>query len=383
MEGGDRIKVLYLIDELLSGGTENQLILLAENLDPERFEPIIGVLRENSFQEESVKRTPVVTFAQAKGSLGNRLGALRSIRSFLIRERIDILQTHFVDSEILGILARVGLRGKPRIIGTRRNLYHWIPREPRSFHVYRFLSRWVDHILANSYAAREKCMELEGAPPEKISVIHNAVDMGRFEALDSALARAKLGIEIGDVAIGAIANWRPVKGLAVFLEAAASVKRQCPKARFVLAGCGQQRSELEQLAKHLRIRDRVLFLESYPDILQVIAALDIAVQPSFSESFSNVWLEYLAAGKPVVATRVGDAERVFRHEVNGLLVQPGSPSAMADAILSLWHSPELSFAMGCAGRADVRVKWSMETCLANYSALYDDLCGRRFDHTNQ
>jgi glycosyltransferase involved in cell wall biosynthesis len=363
------VKILFLIDELNVGGTEKQLIWLCEKLPRDRFLPTLGVLRRSDYEQSKVLNTPVVTFDWQGLPLVKNLQLIDRLRKFLEEEQFEILQTQFVESEIYGCLAVFSLRKRPKLIVTRRNLYHWIGDDPWRFRVVRHLARYVDHLLVNSFAVQAKCRELEAVCEEKITVIQNAIAMEKFGQRDSQQAKMELGLGINDFVVGVVGNWRPVKGLASFLTAAKNISEKIPAARFVLAGDGPQDQELRDLGEKLGIGNRVLYIKNPPDIPGVIASMDVAVQSSLSESFSNVLLEYMASGKPIVATRVGDASVMLAHEKSGLLVEPGNSAAMSDSVVRLYRNPAWAGGLGAHAREKAS-QWSETVIRAKYISFY-------------
>jgi glycosyltransferase involved in cell wall biosynthesis len=214
---------------------------------------------------------------------------------------------------------------------------------------------------------------MEGVPPEKITFIPNAIEVGRFNGISTEKAKKSIGLAGKFPVIGVVGNFRPVKGLVSFIEAAAEVYREIPTARFVLVGKGLQEEELRGRARDLGIQERVLFLKDYSDIPAVMAAFDVAVQPSLSESFSNALLEYMASSKPIVATRVGDTEIVIEDGREGLLVKPNGPEELSAAILSLCKNRGKADEMGKLARVKVETNWSLSKILDTYEQFYKNL----------
>jgi len=368
----EKIKILFLIDRLLTGGTENQLILLVENLHRDSFDPWIGVLHKTDDQNILKIKTPIVDFKWS-GTPIIDLFLLRRLKNYLEKERVDILQTHFADSTIYGVWAAGLCRHRPYLITTRRNLYHWVKDEPWSFRFLRHSVRWTDRVLVNSYSVLRECQRRENIPEKKITFIPNAIEVARFNGIPTEEAKKKIGLAGKFPVIGVVGNFRPVKGLVSFIEAAARVYREIPTANFVLVGEGPQEDELKARCSELGIHNRTKFLVGYPNIPEVMAALDIAVQPSFSESFSNVLLEYMATGKPVVATRVGDAEMAIEDGREGLLVKPNSPEELSAAILSLCKNRSKADEMGKLAQIKVETNWSLSKILNTYEEFYKTL----------
>lgn len=366
-----KIRIMFLIDELQVGGTEKQLIFLAESLPRERFEPVIGVLRETEFSRGLRLETPIINFNWSGFPLLKNISLVRRIKNYLENSNIDVLQTQFVESEIYGSLAALFSAKRPVLIATRRNLYHWIKEDPLRFKIGKRLVHSAQAVLANSYCARDVCMELENVPTEKISVIPNGVDPDLFDSLSRQMARCKCDIGQDDLIIGVVGNLRHVKGADVFLKAAVKVHEVIPKARFMLVGRGPEESELRKLTADMGIADCVVFWGSTQDANTLIAAFDIAVQPSRSESFSNVLVEYMAAAKPIVATRVGDAAFILDDGQCGKLVAPEDPEELAKEVISLCGDMDYASCMAQRAKTRAMQMWTTEIVVSQYVSFYE------------
>lgn len=373
------IKILYLIDALTPGGTEKQLILLAESLPRDAFDPRIGVLQRTGYQEGLRLKTPVVDFRFGGPFLVKNLSLIWKLRRYLRRHRFDIVQTQLIEASIYGSLAARLSSPRPLLVGTRRNLYYWVQDQPRAFRLYRFTSRWSDRILINSRSIVEDCGHLERIPHEKISFIPNGVQVEKFTARSREWCRTKHRLPLEAPVVGVVANWRPVKGLVSFLRAAARIREEVPGAHFVLLGQGPQKEELVALSRELGIRRCVHFLSEGASVPEVLPAFDVAVQSSLSESFSNVLIEYMAAEKPIVATRVGEAVRVIEDGRDGLLVEPGRPEEFSRAVVSLLGDRRRAAALGRRAGQKVRDNWSFEKILDRYQSFYRQLLDGRQD----
>jgi L-malate glycosyltransferase len=365
-----KIKLLYVIDALERGGTEKQLVLLADQLPRDLYDPCIAVLRKTAFQASLGLKTRVVDLGRDGAPLLRDLRVVSRLARLIEDEQFDIVQTHFVDSSIYGALAVRLCHKRPVLVGTRRNLYYWIGDSPWSFRLYRYASRWADHILINSHSLLEKCRELERIPARKITLIQNGVEVEKFHRLSSAEARSRLGLNGERPVVGVVGNFRPVKGLHCFLEAAGRLARELPSCTFVMVGDGPQREELRAHAGELGILDRIRFVTDRTETHELIPAFDIAVQPSLSESFSNVLVEYMAAGRPIVATRVGDAEHVIEDRSEGLLVPPGRSDRLVEAIRELSGDLELASVLGRRAAEKVEARWAFPQILEAYHRFY-------------
>ena len=375
-----RIKILFLIDEFTAlGGTEKQLILLAENLPCEHFEPVIGVLYNTPFLSDLKIKTHIIEFGANSIPFAKNLELINKLRLYIKKNHIDIIQTQFVDSTIYTALTLLLVRPKPYFISTRRNLYHWIDEKPYLFRLLRITNRIANRVLVNSYRVLNECQKLENIPKDKIKLIQNAVEVERFNYVSKDEAKKRLGLEADYPVIGVVGNWRPVKGLAPFIQAAARIYQRIKNAHFVLVGYGPQENELRSLSHDLGIKHRVMFLSNANDIPAVISAFDIAVQPSLSDSFSNVLIEYMAAAKPIVATKVGDAEMVIEDGRDGLLVKPNDPEKIASVILSIYNRKDDLTHMGRLARKKVVANWSSDKVLEKYKLFYEGIMERKGD----
>lgn len=170
--------------------------------------------------------------------------------------------------------------------------------------------------------------------------------------------------------IGVVANLRPVKGLDTFIRAAALIAARHENVRFVIAGEGRSRSELEALVRELHLHDRFSLPGRIDDVPRFLRRIDVAVLCSRSEGAPNVIMEYMAAGKPVVATDVGGVSEMMRHEETGLLVPPERVEALAAAVTRLLSSPALAIRLAQSGREQAFAQFGLETQSRRYEKFY-------------
>lgn len=367
--GRKPIKILFLIDELLKGGTENQLIWLVENLPRDKFDPVLCVIRSNTYTETLTLKTPLVIIGERSLPLWKNFVLIRRLYKLISSSNFDIVQTQFQESEIYAFFSAKMCSRRPILISTRRNLYHWKNEKKITYYVIKNLVRNVNYVLTNSFAVKNKCQILEKVPDSQINVIQNAVDLSRFENIDKNKIRKEFGFKPTDIVVGVVGNWRLVKGLKFFIEAASLVSAKKKGIQFVLVGCGPLEKTLKEDIQQ-RALDNVVMLGNDTSIASIITAFDIAVQPSLSESFSNVLVEYMAAAKPIVATRVGDAEMVIDHEINGLLVEPANAVEIAKSILKMIDYPNEARDMGIQAQLKVRGLWDQRDILRQYEEFY-------------
>lgn len=368
-----RIKILYIIDRLWPGGTENQLVLISDNLPTHLFEPVIGVLDlDDEYQLRNVK-TKIVRF----GSLSRipfikNILTIFKIKSYLKSKTVDIVQTQFPTSTIYGALAvRLCKKSiRPVFVGTRRNLYHWINDEPIHFKLMKFVNRWTDKLIVNSKIVYDKCKALEGVSDKNLFLIQNGIEIDKYIQMANIDLRKNIGLKDAYPIIGVVGNWRPVKGLIPFIKAAKLIYKRFPSSHFILAGYGPQKEELILLVSKFGLENQFHFIENYQNIPALINIFDIAVQSSLSESFSNVLLEYMVLGKPIVATDVGDASFVLDNKITGIIVDPNNPKELSNAVCGLLNDMDSARTMGLRALEKVEKYWDHEKILKQYTDLY-------------
>lgn len=380
------ITIMYLIDtcvippdDFREGGAERQLYQLASSLNPEGFRSIVVQLSSNS-------SLPVTT-----GNLGTlelfhfptrRLYGLDGLRqlsrllSLAKNKRVDIVHTFFEKSEVMGwLIAR--LSGIPIWITSRRDL--GFKRKKIYEKVFRFTSKDCKKCIANCHAVKDQMIQQENLPSEKIEVIYNGIDYSGYqEALKDKSLRVELGIVDGTPLGGMIANFNfEIKGHSYFLQATKSVLEKVPETEFLLVGEGPLRNRYEEMARKLGVKKKVHFLGKRSDIPAILSNLTVSVLSSTSEGLSNVILESMAAGKPVVATKVGGSPEMVMNGVTGYLVPPADSGAIASAIIDLLQNPDKAIAMGSAGRKVVKEKFTVVTMVKKYEELYASLLEHR------
>ncbi len=369
------INVAFIIDVIESptAGTEKQLVTLIKGLDRSVFNPYLCALKRSAWLEDEFDLCPV-HFLDA-GSFKNPKTYLDILRfsRFLKSNKIDILQTHFRDSNIIGILS-AKLAGTKNVISTRRNQGYWHTSLDRA--ILRLINGWVDCFIANSVSTKSWAERAEGIPAKKISVIHNGMDLEPFRVARSFrnAVRVELGIKDTDPVAGIVANLRAVKGLDIFLMAAAKVKKSLPEARFLIIGEGPERKNLQKLSSGLGLDKSVLFLGRRQDIPRLLGAFDAGVLTSHSESFSNAVVEYLAAGLPVVCTDVGGCREAVEDGVNGFVVRPGDHVRLAEGLLKVLAGGA-SGAMGAKSMSKAETLFSLPMMMKNYEEFYMTVSG--------
>jgi len=362
------VRVCYVIDRLQVAGTETQLLALVRGLDRSRVVPYLCLLDGHDALSRSLEPDdcPVLRLGVRSLRRGSTLRQAWRFARFLRNERIDVVQTHFPDSTCFAApVAR--LAGVRHVLRTRRDLGFWM--RPVDRWLGRLSRRIATLTVANCEACRQAVLAQEKAAADSVVVLENGID------LDALLRVPPVDVsENGRIRrVGMVANLRPVKGPDVFLRAAAIVAGDLPDVRFQIAGTGDEPSA-RRLMRACGIEDRCELRGTVRDVPAFLGELDVAVLASHSEGLSNALLEYMAAARPIVATAVGGSMELIEDGVHGLLVAPGEPAAMADAIARLLADPGFAIRLGMAGRERAANRYSREAMIRRYEDFYQRLC---------
>jgi glycosyltransferase involved in cell wall biosynthesis len=365
-----KIRIAFLIDTINSiGGTEKQLLSLMTSLSSERFEKHLITLRPpNAYFHMDDPDVCQVRVDIPSLTSTRCVGGVLEIARVLRERRIDILQTYFVDAQLVGIAAG-RLAGVRKVVCCRRDLGFWHSRALLG--LLRLADRFADCFQVNSQAVKAQIVKDELVDPELVHVIYNGVDL---ELFSRAARQSRRTSRKEPLRVGILANFnRRVKRVDVFLRAAAEVARRVPRARFCIAGGGHLKDELASLSRSLNIGDKVDFLGAITDIPGAISGWDIGVITSDSEGFCNAILEYMASGLPVVATAVGGNLELVEDGVTGFLVSAGDHRELAHRLCELLESNSLRRKMGERGRALMEQRFDWPKVIGAYEAFYRDL----------
>ena len=338
------------------GGLERLLVEFARRADRGRFELVFVSITDRGKLADHIEAAgwPVVALDMPPGLRPQIALSLAKV----FRERAcDIVHTHDDKPLVYGSLAARLARVRrhvhtqhhgvlPQMTARQGKLVAWAGRLPHAF-------------VCVSRSSAVAMTDL-GLPPDRISVIWNGIDLEKYP-----FAGPK-----PDGPAVTVARLNPEKDIATLLRAAAVVAQSLPMFRLEIAGDGPERPALEQLSASLGMQDHVRFLGEIHDVPCLLARASMFVLSSRTEGVSLTILEAMARGLPVVATSVGGNPEVVAHETTGILVPAGDPDALASHLLWLTRHPQISEAMGRAGRQRVEAFFDCRRMVAQYERLY-------------
>ena len=296
--------------------------------------------------------------------------AVLRLARWLRAHDVDVMQTHLQDGGLVGIAA-ARLARTPLVVLTR---HHTREVEMIGTPVHRWADRvltWqADHVVVLSHAVKTQMVSREGAPPEKIEVMHQGFDFERLGATDEDRRRVRTELGLDDAfVIGCVARFFRTKGHVYLLAAVRQLVRDIPNLKVLLLGAGN-RSSIERMIADEHLEDRVIFAGYRSDVPACLRAMDVVVHPSLTEAFCQTVVEALAAGAPLVTTDVAGAPEVVTDGVHGWLVPPADPAAIAAAVMRVHRDPAVARAMAEEGRRSVVERFTLERMVSDQLDAY-------------
>ncbi len=287
------------------------------------------------------------------------LANLKRLSDIIKQEKIDVIDAHRGEGHFYASLLKKLLKSNIKVIRTRADI-----RPPQRNIFNQILNhKLTDGVITSCKVLEESYQKNLNFDSDNLRNIPVGIDTKYFTADHKSDLRQHLNLNKETPVVGIVGRLSPVKGHIYFIEAAKFMLEQFPEAKFLIAGQDAQisKSFLKEKVKSLGMERNFHFLGRVPDIRDVIASLDIGVVASIgSESVCRVALEYMAMGKPVVATRINAIPEVVIHGENGFLVPPQNGREMGEAILRLLQDEKKRKQMGEKSRLLAEEKFSLE-----------------------
>ena len=298
----------------------------------------------------------------------NFIRQVRGFAGYLKDNRIDLIHSHDFYTNVFGMAAATLARTPARVTSKRES---GGLRSSSQDLVEKAALGLSDAILVNSRAVMDH-LASRGIASRKMHLIYNGTDIDSFE---NPRAEFKLAPSLPNGRlITLVANLRhSVKNVPMFLRVSKRVATVHPDAHFVIAGEGELEPELKNLAAELQVADRVHFIGRCDNVPALLNASYACVLTSSAEGFSNSLIEYMAAGRPVVATDVGGASEAVQESLTGFIVGSDDDAAMGKRLIALLNDEKIAKRMGTAGKAIARERFSLGSQLSGVLTLYDRL----------
>jgi len=361
----NKIHVMQLVAALEFGGAERLAATICSSLPKGRFiTSICGFMGKEGALVEDLRHNGIPYFYLDAAHV-DKMGLLLKLYRLLRDQKVDIIQIHGAYS-LLNCFLSAKLAGI-KIVYTE-HAKQTISEHSLARFAAKFFSYGTKKVVCVSENLRTFFLEKLGVADARIQVIHNGIDVDRFQMDQLSFSENR-----SKQVIGCIARLTEAKDHANLLEAFSLIVRKFKRVRLVLVGEGEMRRDIERKIDALGLSATVELLGNRNDIPDLLAGMDIFVLPSKREGFPVSILEAMAAGRPVVSTDVGGVSEVIVSGENGIIVPPANAEALADALLKLLNAPDMCRVMGSEGQLTVRTSFSVESMMNSYSSLFDNI----------
>lgn len=378
---GQRPKILYIVTLGVWGGAQKYVFDLSVAMSGDCDVVVAcgreGVELEQKIRQKNIRFQTLPHLARQVNPWMDAL-AFREIFNLVKKEKPDVVHLSSSKAGALGSVA-AKLGGAKKVIFTIHGLVLAEPLNPLAWSLYwlaeKFSSFFRDALIAVSDFDRKLAIKYHICRPDKITVIHNGLDISKLGFLPRDEAKGRLAelakTELKNkLLIVTVADFYPAKGLQFLVEAAFAALKKFPDAVFILIGrIGPDYKKVKQAIRQNRLAHNFILLTDLPAAAPYLKAADLFVLPSVKEGLPYVILEAAAAGLPIVATKVGGMPEIITDRSNGLLIPPADPKSLARAIDELLSSQELAQKLGQKAYGDAG-RFGLEKMIEQTKRVY-------------
>jgi glycosyltransferase involved in cell wall biosynthesis len=359
-----KLRVLILTDEMEVGGTQRQIVHIARGLNRDRFEVTVGYFCNRSVLVDELEDTGIAVQKIAKRSRID-IGFVLHLRRFLRDGSFDVIHCFAFSGELWGAIGRrlVPKAKRPALITSVRSKYEWY--STLQWRIKRWTALESIRVIANSRAGGEHARLCMSLPAGAVDVVYNGVEDISQRVATQVQSRGQPPVTA--LFVGRLVN---DKNVPVLLRAIKRLTTDGIAIRLKIAGDGPMRSTCVDLIESLNIGSHVDMLGERNDAPVLMSMCDMLVSPSFREGLSNVILEAMMMGRPVVASAVGGSVELIEHRVNGLLFPSDDDAALAAAIKALVQDEALRQRLGKTARKHAVERYTLQAMVGTMEQIY-------------
>ncbi len=357
-----RQNILFLTRTMGVGGTENVIIQLCEALKAKVNKIVVcscGGVNVGILTKMGIKHCTIPDMGNKKPL--EMIHTYIKVKGIIKEENITVIHAHHRMAALYAKLCA------PEDIARIVNAHNTFLDKKR-------LTRYAyknTNLIAVGETVKKNLTDFYGIPESKVSVIRNAswpFD-GEIKEIDEIIKARKHGY----ILIGNIGRLSEQKGMSYFIEAAEIVRKTHPETRFYIIGDGEERKQLEHQVEEKDMEDFVIFLGYRSDIQNAISQLDFIVLSSLWEGLPLTPIEAYSVGRTVIGTAIEGTAEIIRNGVDGFLVEPKDPKAIAEKIIYLVENPEVKIRMDIEARKRYEEEFSFEKLANAYIGYYEGL----------
>ena len=293
---------------------------------------------------------------------------LLKLQKMVVSEDINIINSHRAEGHALAAALKIFNR-RIKVVRTRVDI-----RSPKSNLFNKLIHRNTDKIIVPARFLKDKVIQSTGVQPDYVDVIYGGVDINFFKPGEDGLVfRKSLGLKPDDLLVGIVARLDPIKGHFVFLDTAKKLSAIFPEMKFIVVGTEAEYSipYMKDYARKIGLNSNLFYTGYINNVNAAINSFDICLLTSLgSEAHSRVLLEYMACGKPVVASSVGVIPEILKHKIDGILVPAGDVDAFVEGITRIIKDKEFRCFLGRNAKEKVAKKFKMEDFIDNIEQSY-------------
>lgn len=353
---------------------ENGIVNIINGLNTEKyFHLICSLTKERQFEERI--RVPNYTIVDLNKKEGNDITIPFKLRKAFREHNIRIVHLRGWPTLIEGILGSKLANAKKIIYGFHGKSYDELSSYKRRRHYAEKIGiMLVDKVITLAEPMKEELCARFGVNSDMVQIIHNGVNIEHFSHReDIKETKRELGIEEDDFVIGSVGRLDPVKNYITLIQAFELFTDKFIKSKLIIVGDGSERSLLKKAVSGTRVSNNIIFAGYQSSVRRFLQIMDIYVQTSLYEGFSNTIVEAMAAGLPVIATDVGGNRVLIDDGINGFLIRPKQPDILFSKLSALKNDISLLRDMSQRCRQSTREKYSLERMIKEYDRCYNNL----------
>lgn len=358
-------RILFIIPTMDAGGAERHLSYLLRGLDRDKFALHLVVLKPGGIFEKDIPGDVSTLFIKNYKSL---FRSLKQIYRYMNENNIEIVHSILPTSNFFTTFLKLLMGRKITLISSQQVIH------------YKYFNKWTlfdllahrlaDMVLVNSETVKSNCVELLKIRPAKIRIIYNGVKDEYFRIKYDAREKERMGLDKGIPVVLSVGRFDTLKGHQVLVESAMKLLTKGQRLYLVIAGAGRTRDELGQLVERKGFSQYIIFPGKTGNVIKYLKVADIFALATFSEGLSNVIMETMAAGIPVITTSIPPNRELIENGKEGILVPAGDPAAFAEAMERILENYEEAKKMGKRGAKRIKEQFSIEKMIKQYNDLY-------------
>jgi glycosyltransferase involved in cell wall biosynthesis len=360
--------ILHVIDTTGPGGAETVFINLADKLRAKGFRSIALIRGKGWVYEELLRREIKTVILPCKGSFNFTF--LRQLIALIRKEKVDIIQSHLLGSNIYCAMA--GILTRRPVFATFHGAVDVAKQERFLKLKCLILNFGITKFIAVSKTLKEEIKASGLLKNRKTTVIYNGIDTQLYFRRNNTKLINHLSLNNDAILVGSLGNIRPAKAYDILIKTAAIAVQNNNNLHFIIAGHQKEplMSELKKLMSQLNINENVHFIGFQSDSAEFLGQLDLFLLSSSSEGFSISTIEAMATNIPVIATRCGGPEEIITNNIDGYLVEVNSPEEINKTLCEHLSNKEAAKVIAAAGTLKVKQKFSEQTMLKEYTKIY-------------